>query len=194
MRWPVFFKRSLHGCFGDNDEPIDPGPAPPNRRVVATQQSVAKPAKKPPQAEQLDGVAVARTSGMTPEPQRSEQQSEQSQSDATRPTTQPTSTGSSVKVESDPDEITPTKAVPLPTASVANAQSDPDAITPVIPPAPMYQNVKQALEDRQSLYERLRRPLGEIQATEPQQASQQSSSAHSHADGTQAVVGEGSGS
>jgi hypothetical protein len=187
MRWPGFIEKFLYSCFGDRDQPIDPGPAPPNRRVVATQQTAAEPANEAPQAEQPGDTAVAESSGTTSE----RQQSEQSQSDTTQPTTQPTSIEPSTKVDSDPDEIAPTKAVPQITASVPHAESDPDAITPVTPPAPMYKNVKQALEDRRSLYERLRRkPESEIPPTDAQQASQQSNLGLSQANGRKAVIEE----
>ena len=187
MRWPGFLERFLYSCFGDRDEPIDPGPAPPSRRVVATQQTAAEPANEVPQVELPRHTAVAESSAATSE----RQQSEQSQSDATQPTTQPTSIQSSNKVDSDPDQIAPTKAVPPITAPVPNAESDPDAITPVTPPATMYKNVKQALDDRRSFYERLRRkPEDETPATDFQQASQQPGLGMPQSDGRKAAVEE----
>ena len=186
MRLPGF----LYSCFGDRDKSSDPKPAPPSRRVVATQQTAAEPANGIAKAKPSRDAAVTASSGSTSE----RQQSEQSQSDATQPTTQPTSIQSNTKVEGNPDEIAPAKAVPQPAASAPNAESDPDAITPVTAPAPMYQNVKQALEDRRSLYERLRRPQSGTPTAIPQQASQQSNLGLSQVDGTKAVTGEQNGS
>lgn len=158
MGWAGFFERFLYSCFGDRDEPTDPGATPPRPKVDTSRPANPEPPNETVKDEQQGQATVAESSGTTSE----RQQSEQSQSDATQSTTQTTSAESSAKVNSDADEITPSRRAPQSSSPTAVGVSDPDEITPVTPSVSRYANVKDALEDRRKLYERLRRkPEGE---------------------------------
>lgn len=184
MRWPSSFQKFLYGCFGDPDEPVDPGPAPAGKKQSSKRPANPEPADAPELPEQRQGTVAAESSRTASE----RQQSEQSQSDSTQLATQPTSIESSSKVDSDPDDIPPTKPTSPPPAVAAKSPADPDVITPVEPPKATYVSVTEALEDRRKLFERLRRrPEGEISPTDSQLPVQQTTTETSKAEGKKPV-------
>lgn len=186
MKKNGFFQRLLSGCFGRKHDSEESELEAARKKEVAAPPAVSEAPNasiqpKPPQEE-----AVAESLRSASE----RQESDQSQSEATQPTTQPTSVETSSRVDSDPDEITATKpaAQPGSTATTAIDPADPDAITPVDAPMMKYVSVKEALVDRQKLYDRLRRrPVDQTTSTAPPSSSQQATGGASNVESQEAT-------
>ena len=164
-------KRILRSCYGDKDEPSDAKSTPNTNRVAITKKTTTDVSNGRP----LEPAYPLQTIAETAKTQSQRRQSEQSQPNAKQQTTQSSVAESSTKVDSDIDKIASTEApAPQPSDTSNNADLDPDAITPVAPQAPMYANVKQCLEDRRALYDRLRRkPEGQFSHPEAHQTPSQ---------------------
>ena len=159
MKRPGLLQKLLQGCFGHVDELRESEPKDSRNDADNVRPAILKIPDQPAQEEPHREAVIAESSRTASE----RQQSDQSHSDAIRSETQPTSVESSSKIDSDADEITTSKSVP----PAPEASADPDAIMPVEPPKAKYVSVKEALEDRRKLYERLRRkPDGESPSAE----------------------------
>lgn len=189
MKKTGFFQRLLSGCFGREQTTDDSELEAPRK-----EEDVARPAALEAPSQSVQHEPPPDEAGAESSHTASErQQSDQSQSEATQPTTQPTSVETSSKVDSDLDEITATKPAPQPGVTVTTDcdPTDPDAITPVDAPMTKYVSVKEALIDRQKLYDRLRRrPVDQTPSTAPPSTSQQATGGAPKVEQHEAADGE----
>lgn len=143
--------RKLISCLGGEEKN--------GEEDVKLNAHVNKEAVKPAKPSAREHSATVQASaGQTIGSKPASSERQHSESDATQETSKPQSVGSTTKVDSNRDVITPVMRPSHASDASVRPESDPDKIAPVNDQQGQYGNVANALEDRRKLFERLRRP------------------------------------